>query len=189
MDFNTLTTGSPFYVLRKEADKPTLLIGTIKAKSAPLPKYQPQAVPNAFAGANVQQVITITATLQDKDEVYTEVPINIEVAAKGNDTFTGSREAMIAVIDNLIQTSKKALDAIDYHKNVIAEGDKMLETLNPRYAEEKKQARTIADLQAKQEQNEQMLRDIYDVVMKLQGGTAAGAERKKSPKLYDNVDN
>ena len=188
MDFNTLTTGAPFYVLRKEADKPTLLIGTIKAKSAPLPKYQPQAVPNAFAGANVQQVISITATINDKDEVYTEVPINIEVAAKGNDTFTGSREAMIAVIDNLIQQSKKAIETIDYHRNVIAEGDKMLETLNPRYAEEKKQARTIADLQSRQEKNEQMLQEIYDVVIKLQGA-GAPAERKKSPKLYDNVDN
>jgi hypothetical protein len=95
---------------------------------------------------------------------------------------------MIAVIDNLIQTSKKAIETIDYHRNVITEGDKMLETLNPRYAEEKKQARTIADLQSRQEKNEQMLQEIYDVVIKLQGA-GAPAERKKSPKLYDNVDN
>ena len=77
----------------------------------------------------------------------------------------------------------------DCHRNVITEGDKMLETLNPRYAEEKKQARTIADLQSRQEKNEQMLQEIYDVVIKHQGA-GAPAERKKSPpKLYDNVDN
>lgn len=53
---------------------------------------------------------------------------------------------MISVVDNLINQSKKALTEIDYHKCMIAEGDKILETLNPKYAAEKEQAQTIMQL-------------------------------------------
>lgn len=146
MDLNSLVNGSPFYVLRKSGT-PTLQIGTVKAKTQPQPRYQAQAVPTAFNGTNIQQVISVTATIDGKDETFTDVPYNAEVAQSGDKIFTGSREAMISVVDNLITQSKKALDDVEYHKTMIAEGDKILETLNPKYAEEKKQAKAISELE------------------------------------------
>lgn len=166
MDFNSLGNGSPFYVLRK-AERPVLEIGVVKSKTQPQPKYQPQAVPTAFNGTNIQQVVSITATINGKDEVFSDIPVNVEIAQRGNDTFSGSREAMLQAVDTMIQTSKKALEMVDYHKTVRNEGEKMLELLNPRYAEEKRQAKTISDLEKRQAATDQKLDSILAILQKL----------------------
>ena len=166
MDFNSLTNGSPFYILRK-GERPTLEVGVVKTKTQPQPKYQPQAVPNAFNGTAIQQVVNIVATFNGRDETFSDVPISVEIAARGNDTFSGSREAMLQAVDTMIQTSKKALEQVDYHKSVLKDGEKMMEVLNPRYAEEKKQARTIKALEEKQAATDQKLDDILSILKKL----------------------
>lgn len=145
MEINSLTNGSPFYVLKK-GERPVLEIGTVKSKSQPRPQYQTQT-PNLLNGMNFQQVVDLTITINGSDRVISGIPLNVEIAAQGNETFSGSREAMLQAVDNMLQTSKKALEQIPLHKNVIAESEKMLEASNPRYAEEKKQARTISDLE------------------------------------------
>lgn len=155
MDFNSLGQGSPFYVLNK-AEKPTLRVGTVKSKSNLQPKYQNGT--NAFNTANIQQVINITATFDGKDEIFSDIPFNVEVAKIGeNVIFSGSQTAMANVVENLIQGSKKALEQVEYHKTMIAEGDKILELLNPKYAEDKKQARTISELEKKQVETDKKL--------------------------------
>mgnify|MGYP006872979075 CR=1 FL=1 len=159
MDFNSLASGSPFYILKK-SEHPTLLVGTVKERTASQPKYQAQAVPTAFNGTNIQQVMSITATVNGKDETFTDVPCNIEIAQRGSDTFTGSREAMLQAVDAMIQASKKSLDMMEYHRTVLAEGDKMLEVLNPRYAEEKRQTQTIKTLEAKQAETDKKLSNL-----------------------------
>ena len=155
MDFNSLGNGNPFYVLRK-GEKPILEVGVVKSKTQPRAKF-PTQTPNIMAGMQMQQVIDVTATINGKDEVFSEIPINVEIAARGNDTFSGSREAMLQAVDAMLQTSKKAIDQIPYHKGVISESEKMLEVLNPQYADNKKQARTIQSLEEKQKQTEQKL--------------------------------
>jgi hypothetical protein len=67
----------------------------------------------------------------------------------------------------MLQTSKKALEQVPYHKSVISESEKMMETLNPQYAENKQQARTIQDLQERADKQEKMLSDIYALVQKI----------------------
>lgn len=165
MDIQSLTNGSPFYVLRK-GERPTLEIGTVKAKSQPRPQYQTQT-PNLMNGMNFQQVVDLTVTINGSDRVINGIPLNVEIAAQGNETFSGSREAMLQAVDNMLQTSKKALEQIPLHKNVIAESEKMLEVLNPRYAEEKKQARTITDLERRQSETDKKLDTILGILQKL----------------------
>ena len=148
MDFNSLGNGNPFYVLRR-GEKPLLEVGVVKSKSQPRAKF-PTQTPNIMTGVQMQQVIDVIATINGKDETFSDIPINVEIAARGNDTFSGSREAMLQAVDAMLQTSKKAIDQIPYHKSVIAESEKMLEVLNPQYAENKKQARTIQGLEEKQ---------------------------------------
>lgn len=158
MDFNSLGQGSPFYVLNK-SEKPILKVGTVKSKTNPQPKYQNGT--NAFNTANIQNVISITATFDGKDEVFPEIPINVEVAKIGeNVIFSGSQNAMAAVVENLIQSSKKALEQVEYHNRMIAEGDKILEVLNPKYAEDKKQAKTISELEKKQAETDKKIDKI-----------------------------
>lgn len=166
MNFNSLTEGNPFYVLRK-GDKPTLDVGVVKGKTQPQAQYQPQAIPNAFTGLGNQQVISVTAIINGKEEVFQSVPIVAEIAERGNEVFSGSREAMLQAVDAMIQSSKKALEMVDYHKAVKVEGEKMLEILNPRYAEEKRQSRTIKSLEEKQLETDKKLDNILSILQKL----------------------
>lgn len=165
MDFNSLGNGNPFYILRR-GEKPILEVGVVKSKSQPRAKF-PTQTPNIMAGVQMQQVIDVTATINGKDEVFNDIPVNVEIAARGNDTFSGSREAMLQAVDAMLQTSKKALEQVPYHKGVISESEKMLEVLNPRYAEEKRQARTISDLEKRQAATDQKLDAILGILQKL----------------------
>jgi len=165
MDFNSLGNGNPFYVLRK-GEKPVLDVGVVKSKSQPKAKF-PTQTPNIMAGVQMQQVIDVVATINGRDETFADIPVNVEIAARGNDTFSGSREAMLQAVDAMLQTSKKAIEQVPYHKSVIAESEKMLEMLNPQYAENKRQARTISDLEKRQAATDQKLDAILGILQKL----------------------
>jgi hypothetical protein len=169
MDLLSLGNGSPFYILR-QGDKPMLEVGIVKSKSQPRAKF-PTQTPNIMQGMQMQQVIDVVATINGKDETFSEIPTNVEIAQKGSTTFSGSREAMIQAVDNMLQTSKKALEQIDYHKSVISESEKMMETLNPQYAENKQQARTIKDLQERADKQDKKLDDIYNLLKNMNGST------------------
>ena len=180
MDFNSLTNGNPFYVLRR-GEKPVLEVGVVKSKSQPRAKF-PTATPNVMAGMQMQQVIDVVATINGKDETFSEIPINVEIAARGNDTFSGSREAMLQAVDAMLQTSKKAIEQVPYHKGVIAESEKMLEVLNPQYAENKQNARVIQSLQEKQKAQDQQLAELkaqnsemLSILRQLNGGASSQA--------------
>ena len=67
---------------------------------------------------------------------------------------------MLQAVDAMLQTSKKAIEQIPYHKLVISESEKMLETLNPQYAENKQNARVIQTLKEKQAAQEQQLAEL-----------------------------
>lgn len=165
MDFNSLGNGSPFYILRR-GEKPVLEVGVVKSKTQPRAKF-PTQTPNIMQGMQLQQVIDVVATINGKDETFSDIPVNVEIAARGNDTFSGSREAMLQAVDAMLQTSKKAIEQVPYHKSVIAESEKMLEVLNPQYAENKKQARTISDLERRQADTDKKLDTILGILQKL----------------------
>jgi hypothetical protein len=179
MDIQNLGIGSPFYVLRK-GEKPVLETGVVKTKSQPRAKF-PTQTPNIMQGMQMQQVIDVTVTINGKDEVFSEIPINVEIAARGNDTFTGSREAMLQAVDAMLQTSKKAIEQVPYHKSVISESEKMLEVLNPQYAENKQNARVIQTLKEKQAAQEQQLAELkaqnsemLNILRQLNGSPSSG---------------
>ena len=165
MDIQSLTNGSPFYVLKK-GECPKLEVGIVKSKSNPRPQYQ-TSTPSLMNGMNFQQVVDLTVTINGNDRVINNIPLNVEIAAMGNETFSGSREAMLQAVDSMLQTSKKALEQIPWHKITIVESEKMLEVLNPRYAEEKKQARTITDLERRQSETDKKLDTILGILQKL----------------------
>lgn len=158
MDFSNLGSGAPFYVLRK-GEKPILEIGTVKSKTQPRAKF-PMTTPNISMGMQMQQVIDVVVTINGKDETFSDIPMNIEIAERGNNTFSGSREAMLQAVDSMLQTSKKAIEQIPYHKCVITESERMIEMLNPQYAENKQNARVIQSLQEKQKVQEEQLKEL-----------------------------
>ena len=178
MDFSSLGNGNPFYILR-QGEKPVLEVGTVKAKTQPHVKF-PTQTPNLMAGLQTQQVIDITATINGKDETFNDIPVGVEIAQKGNSTFSGSREAMLQAVDAMLQTSKKAIEQVPYHKSVISESEKMLEMLNPQYSENKQNARVIQTLKDKQAAQEQQLAELkaqntemLNILRQLNGGSSA----------------
>ena len=162
MDFNSLGQGSPFYILTKhEGQKPVLETGTVKEKVLQQPQYQFQAVPSAINGMNQQQqMVRIVVTVNNADRVFTDVPVNVEIAAKGDVTFTGSTQAMMQAVDAMMQTSKAEIERERYNRMVLDEGERMMETLNPRYAEEKERDRTIKALEQRQDAQDKKLDKI-----------------------------
>lgn len=174
MDFNSLGNGSPFYILR-QGEKPILEVGVVKSKSQPRAKF-PTQTPNLMQGMQMQQVIDVVATINGKDENFIEIPLNVEIAQRGNVTFSGSREAMLQAVDAMLQTSKKALEQVPYHNSVISESEKMMETLNPQYAENKQQARTIQELQTRADAQDKKLDSILEMLQNM-----GGSSKTKNP--------
>lgn len=152
MDFNSLGQGSPFYILTKrENQKPTLEVGTVKEKVLQQPQYQFQAVPGAMNGMGAQQqLVRIVVNIGGSDRVVPDVPGNVAIAAKGNVTYSGDTQAMMQAVDSMMQNSKAEIDRDAYNHMVLAEGEKFMETLNPRYAEEKQRDRAIKSLEERQ---------------------------------------
>ena len=168
MDFNSLGAGSPFYILTKrEGQKPTLEVGTVKEKVVQQPQYQFQAVPTAMNGMGTQQMVRIVATIDGADRVIPDVPVNVEIAAKGNVTYTGSTQAMMQAVDAMMQASKAELEREGYNKMVLAEGERFMEVLNPRYAEEKQRDRTIRELVEHRKETDSKLDQIIAFMKEL----------------------
>ena len=171
MDFNSLQVGQPIYVLQK-SEKPTLQVGVVKTKSDPKSPYQTNQ-PSIFNGLATMQgqnlVVDVVATIGGADIPFSNLSINAETTSYNNGTtfVSSSREAMLQGVDTMIQASKKALEQVDYHKSVLTEGEKMLETLNPRYREEKERDRSIKSLEERQDKTDKKLDTILDKLNEL----------------------
>ena len=68
-------------------------------------------------------------------------------------------------------TDFKHMDVYEEYLRMKGEGAKMLEVLNPRYAEEKKQAKVISDLEKRQMETDKKLDSILSILTKLDSPT------------------
>lgn len=168
MDFNSLGTGSTFYIhTKQEGQEPTLEVGVVKEKVAQQPQYQLHAAPGAMNGMGVQQMLRFVVSINGSDKVVPDVPANVEIAQKGCVTYSGSPQAMMQVVDAMMQNSKGELERESYNKMVLAVGEKQMETLNPRYAEEKQRDRTIKELVDHRKETDRKLDTILEKLNEL----------------------
>ena len=180
MDFNSLGVNAPFYILHK--GEFTLQVGSVKSKTDPKPQF-PTQTPGVFAGLNTQpNVVDVIVTLDGVDTPFNNLPFNTETAQYNNgDTFVScSRDATLQMVDSMMQSSRKALEQRAYHEKVLSNGEVMLETLNPQYAENKRQVRTIEELKSKQRETDEKLSglakqnsEILSILRKLDGDPRA----------------
>ena len=169
MDFNTIGKGSTFYILRETLEEaPVLEIGTVKEKTV-------KPLPMQYGIGNSTPMLDITVTVDGVDRVIPDLPVNIEIAQRGKETYTGSSDCIFQAIDGMMQRSQSNLDRASYDKNVLMEGEKMKERINPRYAETKQQARTIKDLQERVDSQDKKLDQILELMQDM-----TPANRKKS---------
>jgi len=171
MDFQSLGVNAPFYILHK-GERMNLQVGTVKSKTDPKPQF-PTQTPNIFAGVvQSPSVIDVVVSVNGSEIPFNNLPFNQETAQynNGETLVSCSRESMLQAVDGMMQTSKKALEQVDYHKMVLKEGEKMIEILNPTYAENKRNAKTIKDLQERADVQDKKLDSILSILQELNGG-------------------
>lgn len=134
--FQTLRNSNQFYILHKEAN-PYVEIGSVTNVSAPTPKFQ-----SPIFGQPQEMVVDVTVKIGDQNITFQKLPVNADIADFGNNgnmVVSCSRDAMNSEISAMKQKSSEVIGSIDYHKSVIAGCDKMLESLNPEFAEKQRQ--------------------------------------------------
>ena len=166
MDFNSIGVGSPFYVLnRYEGKKPVLQVGVIKSKSDPKMPYQTQTqnILNGLAAMSGQNnIVDFVVTIEGSDVPFNNLPVSAESSTYNNgNTFVSiSKEATLQAIDARMQESRKHVEMTPYHEEALPVYEKMVETLNPQYAENKAQARVIQKLEERQDAQDKKLDQI-----------------------------
>ena len=140
--FQNLRQNSQLYIFHK-GDKPYLETGYVTSISPVKPKY---GLPPAFGQAQ-EMVVDVIAKVNGVIINYNSLPANLDLA----DTFsnnesiviTDNKEAMNTEILSLKQKSVDVIGSIDFHKQMIASYDSILNDLNPEYAEKQQQQTEI----------------------------------------------
>jgi hypothetical protein len=159
MDFKSLGENSQIYIIRK---KPFMyLTGTLKSKTAKnqnIAPYMLQAQPQTY---------DIVINVNGNDEILSGVSDNMEVVEYKGSFYSASVNGILQAASSMVQMAKNGKEEQPYYDDVIAKGEKVIETLNPEYAESKKQARLVKDLQARQDEQGKKLDDIYNLLQKI----------------------
>jgi hypothetical protein len=110
-------------------------------------------------------------TVNGSDEILPNVPVNRDTIEYKGSYYSVSAEGIQNAVANMMQMAKTSLDEHDYYSDVLKEGEKVMEQLNPQYAEGKRQARTIADLQERADKQDKKLDEILSFMRELNGGS------------------
>ncbi len=158
MDFNSLGENSPVYVVRKRPFG--FLTGTLKAKvpKQPVNPYLPQAQ---------QQPIDVIVNVGGSDESIPGVPVGMEVVEYKGSYYSTTADGAQQAISGLMQVGRDGIDSQEYFNSLITEGEKALESINPQYAEGKRQARVVRELQERQDAQDKKLDEILSFMREL----------------------
>ena len=169
--FQTLRANSPIYILHKDAT-PYVETGAVVSVSAPMPKFP---MPAHQFGAPTEMVVDVVARVNGQTLTFQKLSANKEVEDSSINglVISTNRDAMNAEVSAIKQKSIDILNSVDYHKNLIVGCDKILESLNPEYAEKQRQAEEINSLKAQ----------LGDMSNKFEELFALLKEEKHSPKV------
>lgn len=150
MDFKNLGENGIVHIIRK---KPfAYLTGVLKSKNLKqLNPYQVQPAPQNF---------DLVITVGGNDEVVPGIGEGMEVVDYKGSYYSASSEGILQAVANMMQMAQTGIDEQDYYHSVRNEGEKVLELLNPQYAEGKRQARIIKDLQDRTDAQDKKLDQI-----------------------------
>lgn len=136
--FQQLRQNSQVYIFHK-GNTPLLEIGYVSNYPVVKPKYN---VPPTF-GNQQEMIVDLIVKIGDQLVNYNQLPANLDIADSFSNgesiVISDNREAMNAEILNFKQKSIDTLNSIDVHKDIIFSCDKILNDLNPEYAEKKQQ--------------------------------------------------
>ena len=159
MDFKSLGENSQVHIIRKKPFQ--YLTGTLKSKTAKnlnLAPYMMQTQPQTF---------DLVINVNGNDEIVSGISDNMEVVEYKGSYYSASTNGILQAASTMVQMAKNGKAEQSYFDDVIAKGEKVIENLNPEYAESKKQARIVKDLQDRQDKQDKKLDDIYSLLQKI----------------------
>lgn len=145
MDFNGLNKGDSIYVINKTDMGPEMVVGEVVDKNAPHYDLQNQAAANS---SGMQQVIDLSVRFGDRVE-----PMRNLTVSKQTESYNGGKqivccdkESVLREIDRMMAVSRGEIERDAYNRNVLEKGEVIIESLNPKYKEDKEQKAAIAML-------------------------------------------
>jgi hypothetical protein len=159
MDFKSLGENSQIHIIRKKPFQ--YLTGTLKSKTAKNQSFAPymmQAQPQTF---------DLVVNVNGSDEIVSGISDNMEVVEYKGSYYSASTNGILQAASTMVQMAKNGKAEQPYFDDVIANGEKVIESLNPEYAESKRQARLVKDLQDRQDEQGKMLKEMYSMLQKI----------------------
>lgn len=156
MSFNSLQVGSPFFLLVKTKDKPVLSKGSVKTASAPRTDYK-----------NGQAVIDVTAMIDGCERIFKDVPVNANIATEGDCIFAVDSANIQLAIENEIMVAERVIESYGYYETMAKDGKSLIEQVNPKYAEERRQERRIAAVEERMTETDKKIDKVLEMLSKL----------------------
>lgn len=182
MFFSNLRANSQLFILHKDST-PYVEMACVTNVTAPMPTF-------GALGQPTQYTVDISARVGEQAMTFQKLPANAEVAdfaGNGNVVLTSTREAMNTEVQAMRERSSEILKSVEYHKNVINVCDKILETLNPEFAEKAQQQKELNDLKQQFVSMTENLNNLMEMnkelLSQLKGEKTS---RKKGEKCYDD---
>ena len=140
MPFQNLRVNSEFFVLHKDGT-PYIEVGSVVGVSNPVPEFLQQPIPY---GQPPKMVVDITIKVGEQTVTFQKIPAMSDIAdanfpGGGNMVISGSRESMNSEVAAMRNRSAEILRSIDHHRAIVDACGKMMEILNPEFAERQRQ--------------------------------------------------
>nr|DAE20048.1 MAG TPA: hypothetical protein [CrAss-like virus sp. ctYsL76] len=161
--FQSLRPNNQVFILHK--DRAVLETGSVVSVSSPMPKYPVQPM----FGQPQEMVVDIVVKVNNQDITYQKIPANLDIADFNNSNIvlSDNREAMNSEISSLKQKSIAIINSIDFHKEMIANCDKILSELNPEFAEKQQQQLEINTLKTQMGEMAKSITELMSMNKKL----------------------
>lgn len=145
--FQNLRPSAQLYILHKDGT-PYIEYGSVVNITAPKAKY-PLSTQFTSPYPQMEMVVDIVVNIGGQNTNLQGLPAGADIAdfgTNGNIVVSCSRDAMNNELSTMKQKSVDILGSINYHKSIIEACDKMLNLINPEYAEKQRQDKEISDL-------------------------------------------
>lgn len=177
MDFKSLGENSPVHIVRK---KPFLYeVGTLKSKNIPQLNNQVNPYLAQAFQQNMPQKFDIVVSVNGKDETVVGIPFNGEAVEYNNTYYCTSSDGAMQAIAGMMQFASTAKADVPYYDSILMNGEMYMERLNPQYAEGKRQARVISDMQNRQDEQDKKLDDVLAMMKQLLGNSTQDSKPAK----------
>lgn len=164
--FRSLRTNQQFFILTKGAN-PRLDIATVTNVSAPVVKFQPVPMP----GSQPEYTVDVTVSLNGAPQSFQKLPADKDIAdfgeGFGNIVVADSRDAMNAEVLSLKKSSEDHIARVNEEEQKIVAFDKIIQQLNPEYAEKQKQELKIQNLENQIQQMAQTNANLERMMAKM----------------------